>query len=119
MKKAMKKRFPRKLKKGMRTFLRRRDTKWKRKAKNIAQQALQVFFLSFHNSSSVKFEAWRHRGGIVSDKPVSNRGEYVVTKDERQGLEEMLRRERETVHVSISLDDITTALKKKILGRNA
>ena len=58
-------------------------------------------------------------GGIVSDKPVSNRGEYVVTKDERQRLEEMLRRkpEPETVHVSINLDDLTMAEKRKILRK--
>ena len=109
----MKERIPRKLKKGLHSLLERRDTKWKRKAENIAQRAIQGVVLSFPNSSSVKFEP----GGIVSDKPVSNRGEYVVTKDERQRLEEMLRRvpEPETVHVSINLDDMSTALKKKML----
>ena len=109
----MKERIPRKLKKGLHSLLKRRDTKWKRKAENIAQRAIQGVVLSFPNSSSVKFEP----GGIVSDKPVSNRGEYVVTKDERQRLEEMLRREPEpeTVHVSINLDDMSTALKKKML----
>lgn len=113
----MKERIPRKLKKGLHSLLKRRDTKWKRKAENIAQRAIQGVVLSFAvpipNSSSVKFEP----GGIVSDKPVSNRGEYVVTKDERQRLEEMLRREpdRESVHVSINLDDMSMALKKKML----
>ena len=109
----MKERIPRKLKKGLHSLLKRRDTKWKRKAENIAQRAIWGFALSFPNRSSVKFEP----GGIVSDKPVSNRGEYVVTKDERQRLEEMLRREpdRESVHVSINLDDMSTALKKKML----
>ena len=109
----MKERIPRKLKKGLHSLLKRRDTKWKRKAENIAQRAIQGVVLSSPNSSSVKFEP----GGIVSDKPVSNRGEYVVTKDERQRLEEMLRREpdRESVHVSINLDDMSTALKKKML----
>ncbi len=111
----MKERIPRKLKKGLHSLLKRRDTKWKRKAENIAQRAIQGVVLSFPNSSSVKFEP----GGIVSDKPVSNRGEYVVTKDERQRLEEMLRRkpEPETVHVSINLDDLTMAEKRKILRK--
>lgn len=111
----MKERIPRKLKKGLHSLLKRRDTKWKRKAENIAQRAIWGFALSFPNRSSVKFEP----GGIVSDKPVSNRGEYVVTKDERQRLEEMLRRvpEPETVHVSINLDDLTMAEKRKLLRR--
>jgi hypothetical protein len=111
----MKERIPRKLKKGLHSILKRRDTKWKRKAEHIAQRAIWGFALSFPNRSSVKFEP----GGIVSDKPVSNRGEYVVTKDERQRLEEMLRRvpEPETVHVSINLDDLTMAEKRKILRR--
>lgn len=109
----MKERIPRKLKKGLHSLLKRRDTKWKRKAENIAQRAIQGVVLGFHIRSSVNFEP----GGIVSDKPVSNCGEYVVTKDERQRLEEMLRREPEpeTVHVSINLDDMSTALKKKML----
>ena len=111
----MKERIPRKLKKGLHSLLKRRDTKWKRKAENIAQRAIWGFALSLPNRSSVKFEP----GGIVSDKPVSNRGEYVVTKDERQRLEEMLRRkpEPETVHVSINLDDLTMAEKRKILRK--
>ena len=109
----MKERIPRTLKKGLHSLLKRRDTTWKRKADNIAQRDIWGFALSFPNRSSVKSEP----GGIVSDKPVSNRGEYVVTKDERQRLEEMLRREPEpeTVHVSINLDDMSTALKKKML----
>ena len=106
-------RIPRKLKKGICSLLKRRDTKWKRKAENIAQRAIQGVALSFPNSSSVKFEP----GGIVSDKPVSKRGEYVVTNEERQRLEEMLRREpeHETVHVSINLDDLSLATKRKML----
>lgn len=107
----MKERIPRKLKKGLRSLLKRRDTKWKRKAENIAQRAIQGVALRFVGSSSVSFEP----GGIVSDKPVSNRGEYVVTKDERQRLEETLRRGPVTVNVSINLDDMSTALKKKML----
>lgn len=107
----MKERIPRKLKKGLHSLLKRRDTKWKRKAENIAQRAIQGVVLGFPNRSSVNFEP----GGIVSDKPVSNRGEYVVTKDERQRLEETLRRGPVTVHVSINLDDMSTALKKKML----
>ena len=111
----MKERIPRKLKKGLRSLLYRRDTKWKRKAERIAQRAVQGVAIRFAGSGSVSFEP----GGIVSDKPVSNRGEYVVTKDERQRLEEMLRRkpEPETVHVSINLDDLTMAEKRKILRR--
>jgi hypothetical protein len=111
----MKERIPRKLKKGLHSLLKRRDTKWKRKAENIAQRAIWGFALSFPNRSSVKFEP----GGIVSDKPVSNRGEYVVTNEKRQRLEEMLRREpdREVVHVSINLDDLSMAEKRKILRR--
>ena len=111
----MKERIPRKLKKGLHSLLKRRDTKWKRKAERIAQRAVQGVALRFAGSGSVSFEP----GGIVSDKPVSNRGEYVVTKDERQRLEEMLRREpdREVVHVSINLDDLTMAEKRKILRR--
>ena len=111
----MKERIPRKLKKGLHSLLKRRDTKWKRKAENIAQRAIQGVALRFASSSSVSFEP----GGIVSDKPVSNRGEYVVTKDERQRLEEILRREpdREVVHVSINLDDLSMAEKRKILRR--
>ena len=109
----MKERIPRKLKKSLRSLLKRRDTKWKRKAERIEQRAIQGFMLSFFNSISVKAEP----GGIVSDKPRSKRGEYIVTKDERQRLEKMLRREpdRESVHVSINLDDMSTALKKKML----
>ena len=111
----MKERTPRKLKKGLHSLLKRRDTKWKRKAENIVQKAIQGVALRFASSGSVSFEP----GGIVSDKPVSNRGEYVVTKDERQRLEEILRRvpEPETVHVSINLDDLTMAEKRKILRR--
>lgn len=107
----MKERTPRKLKKGLHSLLKRRDTKWKRKAENIVQQAIQGVALRFASSGSVSFEP----GGIVSDKPVSNRGEYVVTKDERQRLEETLRRGPVTVNVSINLDEMTTALKKKML----
>ena len=111
----MKERIPRKLKRGLYSLLKRRDTKWKRKAEHIAQRVIQGIVLSFPNRSSVKFEP----GGIVSNKSVSNRGEYVVTKDERQRLEEILRRvpEPETVHVSINLDDLTMAEKRKILRR--
>lgn len=107
----MKERIPRKLKKGLHSLLKRRDTKWKRKAENIAQRAIQGVALRFAGSGSVSFEP----GGIVSGKPVSNRGEYVVTKDERQRLEETLRRGPVTVNVSINLDEMTTALKKKML----
>ena len=107
----MKERIPRKLKKGLHSLLKRRDTKWKRKAENIAQRAIQGVALRFAGSGSVSFEP----GGIVSDKPVSNRAEYVVTKDERQRLEETLRRGPVTVNVSINLDDMSTALKKKML----
>jgi len=111
----MKQRIPRKLKKGLHSLLYRRDTKWKRKAERIAQRAVQGVAIRFAGSGSVSFEP----GGIVSDKPVSNRGEYVVTKDERQRLEEILRRvpEPETVHVSINLDDLSMAEKRKILRR--
>ena len=111
----MKERIPRKLKKGLHSLLKRRDTKWKRKAERIAQRAVQGVALRFAGSGSVSFEP----GGIVSDKPVSNRGEYVVTNEQRQRLEEMLRREpdREVVHVSINLDDLSMAEKRKILRR--
>ena len=111
----MKERTPRKLKKGLHSLLKRRDTKWKRKAVNIAQKEVKGFALGFFGNGVQLFEP----GGIVSDKPVSNRGEYVVTKDERQRLEEMLRRkpEPETVHVSINLDDLTMAEKRKILRK--
>ena len=106
-------RIPRKLKKGIHSLLKRRDTKWKRKAENIAQKAIQGFVLKFIGRSSANFEP----GGIVSDKPVSKRGEYVVTNEERQRLEEILRREpeHETVHVSINLDDLSMATKRKML----
>lgn len=109
----MKQRIPRKLKKGLRSLLYRRETKWKRKARNFIQKTVKGFALGFFGNGVQLFEP----GGIVSDKPVSNRGEYVVTKDERQRLEEMLRREPEpeTEHVSINLDDMSTALKKKML----
>ena len=109
----MNKRIPRKLKKGLHSLLKRRDTKWKRKAENIAQQAIQGVALNFIGRSSVDFEP----AGIVSDKPVSKRGEYVVTNEQRQRLEEMLRREpeHETVHVSINLDDLSMATKRKML----
>ena len=108
-------RIPRKLKKGLHSLLKRRDTKWKRKAKSIAQKAVQGIALSFIGRSSVNFEP----GGIVSDKPVSKSGEYVVTKDKLQWLEEILRREpeHETVHVSINLDDLSMATKRKILRK--
>ena len=111
----MKERIPRKLKKGLHSLLKRRDTKWKRKARNITQKEVKGFVLGFFGNGVQLFEP----GGIVSDKPVSNRGEYVVTKEERQRLEEMLRREPdpETVHVSINLDDLTMAEKRKILRR--
>ena len=111
----MKERTPRKLKKGLHSLLKRRDTKWKRKAENIVQQAIQGVALRFASSGSVSFEP----GGIVSDKPVSNRGEYVVTNEQRQRLEAMLKSEpdREVVHVSINLDDLTMAEKRKILRR--
>ena len=111
----MKERIPRKLKKGLRSLLFRRETKWKRKARNIVQKEVKGFALGFYGNGVQLFEP----GGIVSDKPVSNRGEYVVTKDERQRLEAMLKREpdREVVHVSINLDDLTMAEKRKILRR--
>jgi hypothetical protein len=73
------------------------------------------FALGFAGNGVQLFEP----GGIVSDKPVSNRGEYVVTNEQRQRLEEMLRREpdREVVHVSINIDDLSMAEKRKILRR--
>jgi hypothetical protein len=111
----MKQRIPRKLKKGARTLLYRGDTKWKRKASNLIQKEVKGFALGFVGNGVQLFEP----GGIVSDKPVSNRGEYVVTNEQRQRLEEMLRREpdREVVHVSINLDDLSMAEKRKILRR--
>ena len=107
----MKERIPRKLKKGLRSLLKRRDTKWKRKARNITQKEVKGFVLGFFGNGVQLFEP----GGIISDKPVSNRGEYVVTNEERQRLEAMLKSEPEPVHVSINLDDMSTALKKKML----
>ena len=111
----MKQRIPRKLKKGIRSLLYQGDTKWKRKARNNIQKEVKGFALGFVGNGVQLFEP----GGIVSDKPVNNRGEYVVTKDERQRLEAMLKREpdREVVHVSINLDDLTMAEKRKILRR--
>ena len=111
----MKERIPRKLKKGLRSLLKRRDTKWKRKARNITQKEVKGFVLGFFGNGVQLFEP----GGIVSDKPVSNRGEYVVTNEQRQRLEAMLKSEpdREVVHVSINLDDLTMAEKRKILRR--
>jgi hypothetical protein len=111
----MKERTPRKLKKGLHSLLKRRDTKWKRKAENIAQKELKGFALGFFGNGVQLFEP----GGIISDKPVSNRGEYVVTNEERQRLEAMLKSEPEpeTVHVSINLDDLTMAEKRKILSK--
>lgn len=107
----MKERIPRKLKKGIRSLLYRRETKWKRKARNIVQKEVKGFALGFFGNGVQLFEP----GGIVSDKTVSNRGEYVVTKDERQRLEETLRRGPVTVRASINLDEMSTALKKKML----
>jgi hypothetical protein len=109
----MKQRIPRKLKKGARSLLYHGDTKWKRKASNLIQKEVKGFALGFVGNGVQLFEP----GGIVSDKPVSNRGEYVVTNEQR--LDEMLRREpdRETVHVSINLDDLTMAEKRKILRK--
>ena len=111
----MKQRIPRKLKKGIRSLLYQGDTKWKRKARNNIQKEVKGFALGFVGNGVQLFEP----GGIVSDKPVNNRGEYVVTKDERQRLEEILRRvpEPETVHVSINLDDLSMAEKRKILRK--
>ena len=111
----MKERIPRKLKKGLHSLLYRRDTKWKRKARNIVQKEVKGFALGFFGNGVQLFEP----GGIVSDKPVSNRGEYVVTNEQRQRLEAMLKSEpdREVVHVSINLDDLTMAEKRKILRR--
>jgi hypothetical protein len=111
----MKKRIPRKLKKGIRSLLYQGDTKWKRKARNNIQKDVKGFALGFVGNGVQLFEP----GGIVSDKPVSNRGEYVVTNEQRQRLEEMLRREPEpeTVHISINLDDLTMAEKRKILRK--
>ena len=111
----MKQRIPRKLKKGLRSLLYRCDTKWKRKVRNIVQKEVKGFALGFYGNSVQLFEP----GGIVSDKPVSNRGEYVVTKDERQRLEAMMKSEPdpEVVHVSINLDDLTMAEKRKILRK--
>ena len=111
----MKERIPRKLKKGLHSLLYRRDTKWKSKAKRIAQRAVQGVALRFAGSGSVSFEP----GGIVSDKPVSNRAEYVVTNEQRQRLEAMLKSEpdREVVHVSINLDEMPMAEKLKLLSK--
>ena len=111
----MKQRIPRKLKKGLRSLLFRRETKWKRKARNIVQKEVKGFALGFFGNGVQLFEP----GGIVSDKPVSNRGEYVVTNEQRQRLEAMLKSEpdREVVHVSINLDDLTMAEKRKILRK--
>ena len=80
---------------------------------NIVLNAVQGFVLNFFGRSSSHFEP----GGIVSDKPVSKSGEYVVTGEERQRIEEMLRREpeHENVHVSINLDDLSMATKRKML----
>ena len=111
----MKQRIPRKLKKGIRSLLYRRETKWKRKARNIVQKEVKGFALGFFGNGVQLFEP----GGIVSDKPVNNRGEYVVTNEQRQRLEAMLKSEpdREVVHVSINLDDLSMAEKRKILRR--
>jgi hypothetical protein len=111
----MKERIPRKLKKGARSLLYHGDTKWKRKASNLIQKEVKGFALGFVGNGVQLFEP----GGIVSDKPVSNRGEYVVTNEQRQRLEAMLKSEpdQEVVHVSINLDDLTMAEKRKILRR--
>jgi hypothetical protein len=73
------------------------------------------FALGFAGNCVQLFEP----GGIVSDKSVSNRGEYVVTNEQRQRLEAMLKSEPEpeAVHVSINLDDLSMAEKRKILRR--
>jgi hypothetical protein len=104
--------LPRKLKKGFRSLLKRRETKWKRKARNIARKELEGFALHFIGGHSVGLEP----GGIVSNKPINPRGEYVMSKDEAKRLEEMLKQpEPETIHVKINLDDMSMALKKKLL----
>lgn len=110
----MKERIPRKLKKGLHSLLYRRDTKWKRKAERIAQRAVQGVAIRFAGSGSVSFEP----GGIVSDKPIDRSGEYVMGKDEQERLRAILQQPiPETHHVTINLDDLTMAEKRKLLRR--
>lgn len=110
----MKERIPRKLKKGLHSLLYRRDTKWKRKAERIAQRAIQGVAIRFAGSGSVSFES----GGIVSDKTIDRSGEYVMGKDEQERLRAILQQPiPETHHVTINLDDLTMAEKRKLLRR--
>lgn len=110
----MKKRIPRKLKKGIRSLLYRGDTKWKRKARNIVQKEVKGFALGFFGNGVQLFEP----GGIVSDKPIDRSGEYIMGKDEQERLRAILQQPiPETHHVTINLDDLTMAEKRKILRK--
>lgn len=106
----MKRRLPRKLKKGFRSSMLKRDTKWKRKATAITRKALEDLTLLFINPPSNRFEP----GGIVSEKPVNSKGEYVMGKDEAERLREMIQQpESQTYHATIKHDQLLKSIRRQ------
>ena len=111
----MKERIPRKLKKGLHSLLKRRDTKWKRKAINFTSNTLVGYAFAIDElSKPLDFPS----GGIVSDKPIDRSGEYVMGKDEQERLRAILQQPiPETHHVTINLDKMPMADKLKLLRK--
>ena len=107
--------LPRKLKKGVRAMLYKRDTKWKRKAINFTSKTLVGYAFAIDElSKPLDFPS----GGIVSDKPIDRSGEYVMGKDEQERLRAILQQPiPETHHVTINLDEMPMAEKLKLLRK--
>ena len=107
--------LPRKLKKGVRAMLYKRDTKWKRKATTLVQKEVKGFAFAIDQlSKPLDFPS----GGIVSDKLIDRSGEYVMGKDEQERLRDILQQPiPETHHVTINLDEMPMAEKLKLLKR--
>ena len=107
--------LPRKLKKGVRAMLYKRDTKWKRKATTLVQKEVKGFAFAIDQLSK---PLDLPLGGIVSDKPISGRGEYVMGKEEQERMIAMLQQPMpETIHATINLDNMPMADKLKLLKR--
>jgi len=115
----MKRRLPIKLKKGFRSLLTKRDTKWKRKATYITRKTLEGFTLLLIGPPSNRFRT----GGIVYEKPVNGNGEYVngngeyvMKKDDFERLIEVIP-QSSTFHVTIKHDQLLKSIRKHINER--
>lgn len=100
------------MKKGFRSLLTKRDTKWKRKATYITRKTLEGFTLSLIGPPSNRFQT----GGIVYEKPVNGNGEYVMKKDDFERLIEVIP-QSSTFHATIKHDQLLKSIRKHINER--